>query len=125
MTKRDAIDGRGGSSGMASGGGRAIDAKMPELQGSEKQVKWAVEIRSSALQNADYLVKNEKRWRDLGLTEALSNDAVEFVKRDLVNSLESVTKASSIIDARRGLTYDALKRRAKEYDWLKRNGKIK
>lgn len=64
------MGGRGGSSGLNSASGRTKSQKvdfsgLPELQGSEKQVKWAEQIRSNVINtinnNIERMEKSENR----------------------------------------------------------------
>ena len=117
------MGGRGGSRGSGSGGGgsSAVNAKMPELSGSEKQVSWAQSIRENALENADLLVKNAKK---LGLNPSAvtaSVEGAEAARKVVINSFQSETKASVIIDRRRSTTYQAIEKIALAYDAQKRS----
>lgn len=64
------MGGRGGSSGLSPGNAPAKSQKvdfssLPELQGSEKQVKWAEQIRSNVINtinnNIERMEKSENR----------------------------------------------------------------
>lgn len=68
------MGGRGGSSGLSGGGGIG---KLPELQGSEKQVAWAKDIRNSVIQKYTY--------------ENLMNDSEKLSSSKIVLYLESMT----------------------------------
>ena len=99
-----------GSSGKRSGGGES--GKLPELTGSAKQVSWAESIRHDALANMEHLVKAAKGEFGIELPQGgrVSAKAADWARKDLVSNLQKVTSASQIIDARRGLTFDAMRR---------------
>lgn len=110
------MGGRGGKSGIRGGGSTgeslAINAKMPQLTGSDKQIKWANDIRESALKNADHLVKNAEASKNLGMQPDSVTPSVEgskFARRELVERLQKVTSAPQIINARNGITYESIK----------------
>lgn len=110
------MGGRGSSGGGGKGrggGGSALSAKMPSLTGSAKQVSWAEDIRHDALANMDNLVKSAKD--DFGISMPaggrVSGKVADWARNDLVGTLQHITSASKIIDARRGLTFDAMRRR--------------
>lgn len=97
-----------GSSGGGSGGGKAVSAKMPELTGSAKQVAWAEDIRRSALESVDRLDRN---YRDMASRAkgdpGLAADTLKYTPKDVavvraevVETLQKVTSASRLIDAR-------------------------
>ena len=96
------MGGRGSSSGISNN--RFSARNFPELSGSEKQVKWANDIRNSAL---DTIEENIKSQRDY--LRRFKNDFDAQVKLDLYESaretylkkLRSVTSAKEIIDTRR------------------------
>lgn len=116
------MGGRGGSGGGVSRGGSALSQKMPELTGSEKQIKWAKEILESVLVAADAEVRNAERHSKYSRPD-MYNPSVEgakFARNAVVEQLKSVTQASKIIDARRNLTQNNLRNIALEYDRRKK-----
>ena len=117
-----------GSSGGGTGGGHgpnyAANAKMPGLTGSEKQKKWASDIRDTALKSADLVVKNSKKLgTSLSSRNLPSVEGAEFARNVAVKELQSVSSASKIIDKRTKLSYDGINKIALEYDRIYRKGR--
>lgn len=87
-----------------------MNAKMPELTGSPKQVSWAESIRKDFLRNADSLVSMYQKMDEKGkrLKDAnLARDTLQYtlqdardVQRQAIETMRGVTKASDIIDRR-------------------------
>lgn len=106
------MGGRGGSSGLGSkGSGRIKSQKvdfsgLPELQGSEKQVKWAEQIRSNVINtinnNIERMEKSENRDYYKPSIEAFKEigEKVNAMLRQPPGA-----KAANIID-RRNSTFD-------------------
>lgn len=72
------MGGRGGSSGLSGGG----VGKLPELQGSEKQVAWANDIRGSTNRIAkmeDYVINHEK-YEKAEKEARASGKSVEYIR---------------------------------------------
>ena len=96
------------------------EVHLPELSGSEKQIKWANDIRESLLLAADANVRNAERNVELMISPSTTNipsvAGAEWARETAVKELMSVTKASDIIDARDRLTQDTLERMGKYYD---------
>lgn len=120
------MGGRGSSGGSGGGGGGgnslAVNAKMPELSGSAKQIKWAENIRSSALSDADRLVNSydvmskraapgDKNFA-LDTLKYTTKDA-KVIRSEVINTLSGLSSASAIIDNRGALTYGQLEKLAK------------
>lgn len=109
------MGGRGSFGGVGSkgGSGSALSAKMPSLSGSAKQVSWAESIRHDALANMDNLVKSAKDEFGISMPQGgrVSGKVADWSRKDLVSNFQKITNASQIIDARSGLTYDAMRRR--------------
>lgn len=100
----------------------AQEANMPALTGSEKQVKWAEDIRESVLREADRLVEDAARgqsgewWRMSGSDDrAVSLQSAFAARQDAINTLSGVTSAKQIIDLRQRLQ-GFVTRAAKERD---------
>lgn len=122
------MGGRGSSGGGGGGSsGSALSAKMPALSGSAKQVSWAESIRHDALANMDSLVKSAKSEFGIGLPQGgrVSAKAANLARKDLVSTLQKVTSASQIIDARRGLTSDSMRRRMIDVQLAANRGDLK
>lgn len=113
----------GGGQGGKHGENWAASAKMPELKGSEKQIKWANDIRDTALRNADLVVKNAKNLSASTSFNIPSVEAAEFARNVSVKELQSVNSASKIIDKRTKLSYDGLNKIALEYDRIYKKGR--
>ena len=116
------MGGRGVSGGVGLSGGNksAIGAKMPTLKGSEKQIKWAQEIREQVLKNADLVVKNAEK---LGGYTDLNNPSVQgakFARKSIREQVQKVELASAFISNRSRMTYDYVNKIALEYDRRKR-----
>lgn len=98
------MGGRGSSGGGSGGGigGRAVNARMPKLTGSEKQVSWAENIRHTALANIDSLVSQASDEFGLSFPGGgrVSSIAAKQVKSDIVNVFQQISSASAIIDKR-------------------------
>lgn len=121
------MGGRGSSSGISNN--RFSARNFPELSGSEKQVKWANDIRNSAL---DTIEENIKSQRDY--LRRFKNDFDAQVKLDLYESaretylkkLRSVTSAKEIIDNRRlydgRMIFDTVNDRARTMANQRANG---
>lgn len=109
------MGGRGSSGGTGgSGGGSLSTPKMQDLKGSAKQVAWAEDIRESTFQNLRNMEDTRERLMKAGI-----NNPTEYTKSDLVETKKYITaalsqpaasKASTIIDMRRELSYDSIKK---------------
>ena len=78
--------------------------KFPELQGSEKQVKWANQIRQDAMD----VVERQIRWYGETITKRPYQDdyleaaleSYKEIKKAISDTFSSVDEASKIIDNR-------------------------
>lgn len=98
------------------------NANMPELKGSEKQIRWANDIRSSALDVAEMNIRNARKNEKLGLGITYLNPSVKSTNevRDMLRKLfQSQTSAKEIIDKRDGFSQNSLKNIAAEIDRMK------
>lgn len=93
-----------GSSGFDSGGNGKGAKPLPELTGSEKQVKWANEIRDNALYSVNSVleryesnIKNGMKRTD-DVNEQIK--AYEEIKKAITDTFMSVNEAKVIIDKR-------------------------
>lgn len=98
------MGGRGSSSGFKNNGQLILKNSLPELSGSEKQVKWANEIRENAV---DTINRNIERARESIKKSPRSAaifqkdiDAYAEIGRQLHIVLKQITNASQIIDKR-------------------------
>lgn len=92
---------------------------MPTLTGSEKQVSWATDIRDTALSNADLIVRNAERGRQIGISTGptgrnISVEAARTVRAEVRETLASTESASTLINNRSNLTFNSLARLAEE-----------
>lgn len=87
----------------------AQESRMPALTGSEKQVKWAEDIRRNALINADNAVRNTLEIMRLnrgseydtpGLSESAFSQALTQARKEFVDALSQQTSAKQWIDNR-------------------------
>lgn len=109
-----------GSGGGGGGFASAVSAKMPTLQGSEKQVIWAKEIRAQALEALDAHVRNAsgKYYRP-----GFSNPTLESfqeVRRTVVNMFQQQTSAKTFIDNRNNFSFERFKKMALALDQKKK-----
>lgn len=98
------MGGRGGSSGLSGGGGNGGIGKLPDLQGSEKQVEWANRIRQEAMDTIEHQIRWYKetipqRPYDKDYLEATLGSYKE-IKKAISDTFFSVKEASKIIDNR-------------------------
>jgi hypothetical protein len=103
--------------------------KESEMKGSEKQVRWATEILEEAEASLNAMLKS---YNDLKATgERLGDpglvDTSEYIPEDVEAVREVLRKApdnaSVIIDNRKRLTYDGLKKRVLAHARLRKEGK--
>lgn len=113
------MGGRGGSSGLSGGGGIP---KMPQLQGSEKQVKWAEDIRQKKISglseinpdSENFKINLAVRIRDAlnkfgygeYMPDAQKRDKAELMQKlknmyaDSMNKMSKINSAKWFIDRR-------------------------
>ena len=79
------------------------ERKFPELTGSEKQIKWANDIRDSALDITEANIESNrnylKRFKN-DFDAKVKLDLYESARRAYLEKLRSVTSAKEIIDNR-------------------------
>jgi len=92
------------------------------MKGTEKQIKWATEILEEAEASLNCMLKNYENYVALG-------DATEYIPEDVEAVREVLRKApesaATIIDSRRKLTYDGLKKRVLAHARMRKEGKEK
>lgn len=92
------------------------------MKGTEKQIKWATEILEEAEASLNCMLKNYENYVALG-------DATEYIPEDVEAVREVLRKApddaSAIIDNRKRLTYDGLKKRVLAHARMRKEGKEK
>ena len=101
------------------------------MKGSEKQVRWATEILEEAEASLNAMLKS---YNDLKATGErlgdpnLVNDTSEYIPEDVEAVREVLRKApesaSAIIDNRKRLTYDGLKKRVLAHARMRKEGKV-
>lgn len=132
------MGGRGASSRSGGGGG---GEKMPELDGSEKQVAWANDIRDKAINAADNWEKYRSQQANAtpqGKTESVK-DALYYTQATKQSTKEAVSEfksktaeiksAKTFIDRRNALSpksvTKAIQDRALQIDKAKKRGRFK
>lgn len=97
------MGGRGGSSGLSGGSSGLISASsMPKLTGSEKQVKWAEQIRDNAIDtvNSNIKLANERYRKYKSDTYLNTLNAYKQIGNQLGTALNNIISASNLIDRR-------------------------
>lgn len=101
------MGGRGGSSGLSSGNDRSGMIKtsdMPQLTGSEKQIKWAEQIRQGAISTVnDNIQLAIKRNNETGNKTDVYKDTIKaynHIGKQLGEELKKIKSASVLIDRR-------------------------
>lgn len=94
--ERRIYGGRGSASGIAR------KTNFPNLVGSEKQVKWAQDIREEAINTVDDNIKLARERYEKYKMEIYKDaeEAYKEVKKQLIPALATYTKASDLIDRR-------------------------
>ena len=109
------MGGRGSSGGGGSGG---RNVSMPELQGSEKQIAWASNIRETAISSAEAIVRNAERGERTGLGyygptgSPITLEAAKTVRTEVREAFSQMSSASTIINSRNELTQSRFERMA-------------
>jgi len=95
------MGGRGGSSRLGGGSGGGW-GESPELTGSEKQVRWANDIRQRIKDSIDFNIKSstEHHQRTGFMETKIKSDLYKDAKKELSSILKNTTKASDIINMR-------------------------
>lgn len=86
-----------------------------DMKGTEKQIKWAEDIKAEAIANLDNLINYAKRMESFGdmmksATNYYTSEAAEIVKQYILNAFEKIDDAKYYIDNRAKLTYNAFER---------------
>ena len=80
------MGGRGGSSGLYGSGGNGGIGKLPDLQGSEKQVQWANNIRDGYVKNYtlnDLIYGDEKTViKTMDVMENITGNRMSFYGKE-------------------------------------------
>lgn len=91
------------------------------MRGTEKQIRWATEILDEAEKSLNCMLKNYEKDIALGDTTEYIPEDVEAVREVLRKAPDS---ASAIIDNRKRLEYDGLKKRVLAHARLRKEGKV-
>lgn len=119
------MGGRGGSSGMKSGGSKVGTYRinlsaLPKLEGTEKQVSWANSIRETAVgtinSNLERLEQFSKRGPGFARSVEPQLRAFEKAGKELSTALGQMKKASDIIDKRNVLSGRTILEIVNEYE---------
>lgn len=97
------MGGRGGSSGLRGGSSGLINvSSMPKLSGSEKQVKWAEQIRNNAINSVNSNIKLANERYEKYKTDSYLDTANAYkqIANQLDSTLNNITSASILIDKR-------------------------
>lgn len=108
------MGGRGSTSGITH---NSAKSNLPELQGTEKQIAWAKQIREDALETAGKNIKlNQDRLKQYG--PGMKNmyepriEAYKQVRQNLYTALTKISNASDIIDKRHIISADMVTKEA-------------
>lgn len=103
------MGGRGGSSGFGNGGSgkrssSLLDSsKMPELTGTEKQVKYANDIRTQAIEAINIAINHyEEKLRSNPKIQIFQDNvkAAHEIRKTMETVFNQLSSASKIIDGR-------------------------
>lgn len=100
------MGGRGGSSGLSpSSKSGLIDAsQMPKLTGSEKQIKWAEQIRENAIntvnKNIELAIERNKQYGKQTQIYADQIESYNHIGKQLGEELKKIDSASVLINRR-------------------------
>lgn len=124
------MGGRGGSSGLSSSGNSGLidTSQMPKLTGSEKQVKWAEQIRDDAIGtvNANIKLAKERMDKVSGSSKKVYEETIDAYKevgRQLKEELQKITSASTMIDRRNSFSGNRINQLATRYQEYQRKKK--
>lgn len=98
------MGGRGGASGLSAKNQKISFKGLPTLKGSEKQVKWAEQIRNNAIDtiNRNIDLANEKIKKYPSAQKIYQNqiESLQEIGKQLKEVLLKVSNASQIIEKR-------------------------
>lgn len=99
-----AMGGRGGTSGLSSKNQKISFKGLPTLKGSEKQVKWAEQIRNNAIdtinRNIDLANERIKKYPSAQKKYQNEIESLQEIGKQLKEVLLKVSNASQIIEKR-------------------------
>lgn len=93
----------GGRGSAFIGSNSSSAKKLPELNGSEKQIKWANDIRESVINTIDANIKTNKdilRKNKNDFDAQITKDLYEGAREAYLLKFKSVKNAKEIIDGR-------------------------
>jgi hypothetical protein len=101
------MGGRGGSSGLGGGSGGANNntGGGAPLRGSEAQVRWATDIRQNVNRTIDSAVSQLRGMGGLTPAQEQARENSLQLYSEVRDRVNSVTQASSLIDAFRGVDF--------------------
>ena len=108
--------------------GKIDKSRMPELVGSEKQIKWAQQIREDAIGtvNKNIELAEERMEKVSGSSKKVfleTIDAYKEVGRQLSEELQKITSASVMIDRRNTFSGSRINQLATKYQEFQRKKK--
>nr|DAL64440.1 MAG TPA_asm: hypothetical protein [Caudoviricetes sp.] len=99
-----AMGGRGGASGLSTKNQKISFKGLPTLKGSEKQVKWAEQIRDNAIntvnRNIDLANERIKKYPSAQKKYQNEIESLQEIGKQLKEVLLKVSNASQIIEKR-------------------------
>nr|DAY85782.1 MAG TPA: hypothetical protein [Caudoviricetes sp.] len=99
-----AMGGRGGASGLSAKNQKISFKGLPTLKGSEKQVKWAEQIRNNAIdtinRNIDLANERIKKYPSAQKKYQNEIESLQEIGKQLKEVLLKVSNASQIIEKR-------------------------
>lgn len=115
---------------------RAEITGLPKLQGSEKQVAWANDIRERAFNYLNDVAYNtahmgtdirtkEELWNPMTDDRKATFDEINPVRKAMKRVFDSQTSARAIIDARDHLEYDDIKKIVSDIKTARANAREK
>ena len=94
------------------------------MRGSERQIKWAEDIKAQALDTIRSMRETRKHYDDLdGKPNSnlydITYEAIDAIEAELMLGFDRIEDASVIIDNRDRLTADAIRNQARK--WMRYN----
>ena len=86
------------------------------MKGSDKQIKWAEDIKAQAISAAGCIVRNAERSDELGIpkdTFYISVEVAKEIEQMVIAGFEQMDSAAAIIDIRDRFTQTALENMAR------------
>lgn len=84
------------------------------MKGSEKQIKWALDIKQQTIEALALIIKNAENgcYDHETIGNRISVTVAKELESMVIKQLEQVDSAKKMIDLRYDLTYDSLKKLA-------------